>query len=63
LVKINGSRWVKVEDGVRVEPMTSDNAKSQLGTFVNNTNTNTINNKEVEERQALSKVLKPKADN
>jgi hypothetical protein len=43
--------------------MTSDNAKSQLGTFVNNTNTNTINDKVVEERQALSKVLKPKADN
>jgi len=63
LFRYNGSRWVKVEDGVRVEPMTSDNAESQLGTFVNNENTNTINNKEVKERQALSQVLKPKADN
>jgi hypothetical protein len=43
--------------------MTSDNAKTQLGTFVNNSNKNTINGKEVEERQALSKALKPKADN
>ena len=63
LFRYNGSRWLKVEDGVRVEPMTSDNAKSQLGTFVNNSSTNTINNSQVEERQALSKVLKPKADN
>ena len=63
LFRYNGTRWTKVEDGVRVEPMTSDNAKTQLGTFVNNTNTNTINNKQVEERQALSQVLKPKADN
>jgi hypothetical protein len=63
LFRYNGSRWVKVEDGVRVEPMTSDNARSQLGTFVNNTNKNTINGKEVDERQALSQSLKPKADN
>lgn len=63
LFRYNGSRWVKIEDGVRVEPMTSDNAKTQLGTFVNNTNKNTINGKEVEERQALSQALKPKADN
>ena len=62
LFRFNGRRWVKIEDGVRVEPMTSDNAKTQLGTFVNNSNKNTINGKEVEERQALSQALKPKAD-
>lgn len=63
LFRYNGSRWVKFEDAVRVEPMTSDNATTQLGTFVNNDNTNTINGETVEERQALSQVLKPKADN
>jgi len=63
LFRYNGGRWVKIEDGVRVETMTSDNAKTQLGTFVNNTNKNVINGKEVQERQALSQVLKPKADN
>ena len=63
LFRYNGTRWVKFEDAVRVETPSSDTAKNQIGTFVNNTNTNTINNKEVEERQALSQVLKPKADN
>ena len=63
LFRYNGARWVKFEDAVRVEPMTSDNATTQLGTFVNNDNTNTINGETVEERQALSQVLKPKADN
>ena len=63
LFRYNGTRWVKFEDAVRVETPSSDTAKNQIGTFVNNTNTNTINNKQVEERQALSQVLKPKADN
>ena len=40
-----------------------DTTNSQLGGFVNNTKKNTIGGKEVEERQSLSKALKPKADN
>jgi len=63
LFRYNGSRWVKYEDAVRVETPSSDNAKTQIGTFVNNSNTNQINNETVNERQALSQVLKPKADN
>jgi len=63
LFRYNGNRWVKYEDAVRVETPSSDNAKTQIGTFINNTNTNTINDKQVTERQALSQVLKPKADN
>tara|TARA_R110000803_G_scaffold53702_18_gene110152 strand:- start:6074 stop:7222 length:1149 start_codon:yes stop_codon:yes gene_type:complete len=63
LFRYNGNRWVKYEDAVRVETPSSDTAKNQIGTFVNNTSKNTINNKEVDERQALSQVLKPKADN
>ena len=63
LFRYNGRRWVKIEDNLRTEPATSDNAQSQMGTFVNNQKTNTIQGKQVEERQALSKALKPKADN
>jgi len=63
LFRYNGKRWVKFEDNLRVEPATSDNAKSQVGTFVNNTNTNTIGGKTVNEKQSLSQALKPKADN
>ena len=63
LFRYNGNRWVKYEDAVRVETPSSDTAKNQIGTFVNNTSKNTINDKQVDERQALSQVLKPKADN
>jgi hypothetical protein len=31
--------------------------------FINNNNTSTIAGKVIQERQALSKILKPKADN
>jgi len=63
LFRYNGARWVKFEDNLRTEPMTSNTAQSQLGTFVNNTTVNTINDKQVQERQSLSQALKPKADN
>jgi hypothetical protein len=37
--------------------------KTQKTTFINNVNTSTINGEVVQEKQALSKVLKPRADN
>jgi hypothetical protein len=63
LFRYNGRRWTKFEDNVRVQTPSSDTAQNQIGTFVNNDKKQTINNKEVEQRQALSQVLKPKADN
>lgn len=76
LFRYDGNLWVKYEDNVR---MTLNNFGSQdvaSGTFagkairqtqktsfINNTNTATIAGQVVVERQALSKVLKPKADN
>jgi hypothetical protein len=36
--------------------------QTQLGTFVNNTNTVTVGNVTMPQRQALSKALRPKAD-
>jgi hypothetical protein len=36
---------------------------TQKGTFINNNNTSTIAGNVVQEKQALSKALKPKADN
>jgi len=41
----------------------TDTRSHQKGTFVNNTNTDTIGGEVVEERQSLSKALRPKADN
>ena len=63
LFRYDGRRWVKIEDSVRMD-MTQTNARStQKSTFVNNTKTDNIGGEVVQERQSLSKALKPKADN
>ena len=41
----------------------TDTRATQKGTFINNTKTDTIGTETVQERQPLSKALKPKADN
>ena len=76
LFRYNGSHWVRYEDNVRMtlnnfgyQDVVSgsfvgkDIRQTQKFTFINNTSTSTINGVVVPERQALSKVLKPKADN
>jgi hypothetical protein len=76
LFRYDGRHWIKYEDNVR---MTLNNfgsedvasgpeagkpvRKTQKSGFINNTNTATIAGSVVKERQALSKALKPKADN
>lgn len=67
LFRFDGKRWVKYEDNVRMT-MSNNGSDSdqprlnQKGTFINNTNVNSINGKQVEEKQSLSKALRPKAD-
>jgi hypothetical protein len=72
LFRYDGRHWIKYEDNVRMtvsmqgETQTTDPTKvrrTQKGTFVNNTTTATIGGQVVQERQALSQVLKAKADN
>jgi hypothetical protein len=72
LFRYDGRRWVKFEDNVRMtirqtgETQTTDPdkvRKTQKATFINNVTTATIAGEVVQERQALSKVLKPRADN
>ena len=77
LFRYDGKRWVMYEQGVRMTMNQfgeqdvaagthfagSRTRQTELGTFVNNVNTSTISGKVVPERQALSKALKPKADN
>lgn len=76
LFKYDGRHWVKFEDNVR---MTLNNfghedvatgaqagkpiRETQKTGFINNTNTATIAGQIVPEKQALSKALRPKADN
>jgi hypothetical protein len=63
LFRFNGRRWVKYEDKVRHGLSNTDTRANQKGTFINNTKTNEIGGETVQERQSLSKALKPKADN
>lgn len=59
----DGARWVKYKDDVRMTLSNTLDRYTHRTSFINNTNTNTINGEVVEERQALSKALRPKADN
>ena len=72
LFRYDGLHWIKYEDNVRMTTSTlgetqTDNpllVRRKLKTsFINNTNTATIAGEVVIEKQALSKVLKPRADN
>jgi len=79
LFRFNGHNWMKFEDNVRMtmtnsyDPNMTNNQntpqeqirmrQTQRTSFINNNNTATIAGQVVQERQALSQVLKPKADN
>ena len=63
LFRYDGGRWIKMEDNVRMTLTNTDTRSNLKGTFVNNTKTSTIGGETVEERQSLSKALRPKADN
>ncbi len=63
LFRYDGRRWTKVEDAVRMTMTNGASRQTQKGTFINNTTVTDICNDPVEERQSLSKALRPKADN
>lgn len=76
LYRYDGKRWVKFEDNIRMTMNNFGNEdvasgafagkavrKTQKTTFINNISTSTINGEVVKEKQALSKALRPKADN
>ncbi len=76
LFRFNGTRWVKMEDNVRMTMSNlgpSDTATggtfegkesrlTQKTSFINNDNVGRINGKDIKEKQSLSKALRPKAD-
>lgn len=63
LFRYDGTRWIKVEDNVRHTLTNTNTRKTQKTTFINNTTVSEIGGDLVEERQSLSKALRPKADN
>ena len=63
LFRFDGTRWVKIEDSVRITTTNNDSRANYKTSFVNNSTSSTINGLTVEQRQALTNALKPKADN
>lgn len=73
LFRWNGRHWTKFEDNVRMTMTNkpkdgiaadqSQTRQTQKTGFINNNTTATIAGKVVAERQALSKILRPRADN
>lgn len=59
----DGVKWTKTQDNVRMTLSNTDDRLTQKGTFINNTATNVIGGTVIEERQSLSKALRPRADN
>lgn len=76
LFRFSGKRWIKVEDNLRMTLTNTSYSstapggefegkevrQTQKASFINNVNVNTIDGKEIPERQSLSKALRPKAD-
>ena len=63
LFRYDGNRWVKIEDSVRITTTNNDSRANYKTGFVNNSTSASINGLTVEQRQALTNALKPKADN
>ena len=57
------NRWIKLQDGVRVDLTNTDTRNTQKTTFINNPATSQIGSETVPEKQSLAKALRPKADN
>ena len=62
LFRYDGTRWIKVEDAVRMTTTNNDSRSNYKTGFINNTSSDTINGLTVEQRQSLTDALKPKAD-
>ena len=63
LFRFDGTRWVKMEDSVRITMSNTDSKENWKTKFVNASGTTNINGLTVDQRQSLSNALKPKADN
>ncbi len=62
LFKFDGQRWLRMHDDVRMTMSNTSERKTQLTSFINNDTVSDIGGESVTEKQALSKALRPKAD-
>ena len=62
LFRYDGTRWVKVEDAIRMTTTNTDSRLNYKTSFINNSSSDTINGLTVQQRQSLTDALKPRAD-
>jgi len=62
LFRFNGTRWVKMEDNIRMTMSNNDQRLTQKTSFINNDKTDVIDGHTIVEKQSLSKALRPQAD-
>jgi hypothetical protein len=62
LFRFDGNIWVKIEDAVRTS-QTPGESQALMSGFVNNTATTNTPDGPIDQKQALSKLLRPRADN
>jgi len=63
MFRYDGTKWARLYDDVRMTLSNVEERQTHRTSFINNNNTNLINGEIVEERQSISKALRPKADN
>lgn len=63
MFRYDGQRWIKYNDDIRMSLSNTLERQTYKTSFINNTNTSQISGETIEERQSLSKALRPRADN
>jgi hypothetical protein len=63
MFRYDGVKWNRLYDDVRMILSNVEERQTQKTSFFNNNNTNTINGEVVEERQSITRALRPRADN
>lgn len=63
MFRYDGVKWSRLYDDVRMTLSNTEDRQTLKTSFINNKNVNVIDGETVQERQSLSKALRPRADN
>ena len=63
MFRYDGVKWARIYDDVRMTLSNVEERQTHRTSFINNSDTNLIDGETVEERQSITKALRPRADN
>jgi hypothetical protein len=63
MFRYDGVKWARIYDDVRMTLSNVEERQTHRTSFINNRNTNLIDGETVQERQSITKALRPRADN